>query len=114
MVELGAAGTCGALSATIQAVNPRDDLAGIDWGRDIRVCQRHPAAGEVEIGIRTGSGTVDLTEGWSRSAEEAAADPVQAITIRFRNRATPETGPRPVALCRTDTAELSIVHRPAG
>lgn len=114
VVDLGTDGACGALSATIQAVNPRDDQAASDWGRDIRVCQRHPAAGEVEIGIRTGSETIDLTQGWSRSAEEAAADPIQSITVRFSNQATPETGPRPVALCRTDGAELSIVHRPAG
>ncbi|MEL6982313.1 MAG: hypothetical protein AAFO29_07815, partial [Actinomycetota bacterium] len=112
VVELGTDGACGALSATIQAVNPRDDLAGSDWARDIRVCQRHPAAGEVAIQIRTGAETIELTEGWSRSAEEAAADPIEAITITFSNQATPETGPRPVVLCRTDTAELSIVHRP--
>lgn len=112
-IDLGIDGACGALSATVQAVNPRDDLADTDWGRDIRVCQRHPAAGEVEIGIRTGSETIDLTEGWSRSAAEAAADPVRSITIEFSDQATPETGPRPVVLCRTDDAELSIVHRPA-
>lgn len=113
VIDLGIDGACGALSATVEAVNPRDDLADTDWGRDIRVCQRHPAAGEVEIGIRTGSETIDLTEGWSRSAAEAAADPVQSITIEFSDQATPETGPRPVVLCRTDDAELSIVHRPA-
>lgn len=114
VVELGADGACGALSATIQAVNPRDDQAATDWGRQIRVCQRHPAATAVEVAVTTGGGTVPLTGGLSRTTAEAEADPIEAITITFADQDTPQTGPRPVALCRTDAAELSIVHRPAG
>ncbi len=111
-VDLGTAGACGAVSATIEAVNPRDDLSGSDWARDIRVCQRHPAATEVRIVITTGDGTVELTEGWSRSAAEAAADPIRSITVTFNDQDTPLTSPRPLATCRTDDAEVALVHRP--
>jgi len=113
VVDLGTAGACGAVSATIEAVNPRDDLTGSDWARDIRVCQRHPAATAVRIVVTTANETVELTEGWSRSAAEAAADPVQSIAVIFDDQDTPITGPRPIATCRTDDAEVSLVHRPA-
>lgn len=112
VVDLGTAGACGAVTATIEAVNPRDDLSGSDWARDIRVCQRHPAATAVRIVVTTGTEAVELTEGWSRSATEATADPVQSIAVIFDDQDTPVTGPRPIATCRTDDAEVSLVHRP--
>lgn len=111
-IEVGSGGTCDVVGATIQPVNPRDDLSDVDWGRDIRVCQRHPAATEIGVAIASGGDTVELDGGLSRSDEEAEADPLVAIELTFANQDTPETGPRPILVCRTAGAELSVVHRP--
>ena len=116
-VDLGTAGACGALGATIQGVNPRDDLAVIDWARSTRICQRHPAAGDVDVRVVTTQTSIDLDDGpggaLARSPEEAEVDPIVAIELTFDERATPQTGPLPLIVCRTSTAELSIVHRPS-
>ena len=111
-VEPASGGACDAVGLTIQAVNPRNDLASVDWGREIRICQRHPAATAIGVDVTSASGTTDLADGLSRAPDEAAADPIASITIRFDGQATPLTGPRPIASCRTAEAELSIVHRP--
>ena len=111
-IEPSTGGACDAVGLTIQAVNPRDDLTALDWGREIRVCQRHPAASAIGVEVASAAGTTDLADGLSRSPDEAAADPLRSITIRFDDQAAPLTGPRPIASCRTAEAELSIVHRP--
>lgn len=105
-------GACPALSATIQAVNPRDDLADTDWGRDIRVCQRHPAASGIGVTVASTRGTTTVEDGITRSPDEGSADPIVTIEVAFADQPTPLTGPRPILTCRTSNAELSIVHRP--
>ncbi|MEM9562309.1 MAG: hypothetical protein AAGA93_06835 [Actinomycetota bacterium] len=114
VVELGGAGACGSVGATIVGVNPRDDLTGVRWGRDIRVCQRHPAADGIRVEAVTGGGTLEVDSGLSRTDAEATSAPIEALVVTFSDEASPVTGPRPIAICRTSTAELSIVHRPTG
>ncbi len=114
VVELGRDGACGAVQATIVGVNPRNDLTDVRWGRDIRVCQRHPAADAIRVEAVTGGGTIDLDEGLSRTDADGVSAPIEALVVTFRDESSPVTGPRPIATCRTSTAELSIIHRPSG
>lgn len=112
VVDLAATGTCAAVGVVVQPVNPRDDLADLRWGRDIEICQRHPAAEAIAVQADTGAGAVDLAGGLSR--DPATDDPIEAIVITFADQDSPITGPRPIVICRTAAAELSIVHQPVG
>lgn len=113
VVDLGTAGSCAAVGATIQAVNLRDDLASVRWGRDIQICQRHPAAEAVAVTAEGADGTIDVADGLIRDPGDDATQ-IETIVITFRDQQTPVVSPRPIAVCRTDAAELSIVHRPTG
>lgn len=113
-VELGDEGACGDIGATIQPVVPQDDLADTDWGRDLRVCEKHPAAEGITVTVITGGGAIELAPNLSRGGDEGAANPIDAIDIAFGDGVTGGTSPRPIVVCRTASAELSIVHHPTG
>ncbi len=110
VVTLDTTGTCAAVGVVIVGVNPRDDLATTNWGRDIQICTRHPAAEAIAVEAISAGGSDDLADGLSRDPERA--DAIESIVITFSDQDSPITGPRPIASCRTATAELSIVHQP--
>lgn len=114
-IELGDdGGACGDIGATIQPVVPQDDLADTDWGRDLRVCEKHPAAEGITVTVLSGGGAIELAPNLSRTADEGAADPIVAVDIAFGEGVSGGTSPRPIVVCRTTDAELSIVHHPTG
>ncbi len=114
VVQLDSGGACDAVELTVQAVTDSADLGSVDWSADLKLCEKHPASGDLTVTVTTESGANAVEPTFFRGDVQPGSDLVQHLDIGFPDGFAPGNGVQPIVVCRTSDAEVVIVHRSIG